>query len=81
MRGKSAGLSFGKSTVGAQGYMEPRPVSGHGPHRYRFYVLALRRRAEVPPALALDRFLERIAGNVIAYGCLVGTYERPDADQ
>jgi Raf kinase inhibitor-like YbhB/YbcL family protein len=32
---------FGKSTAGAQGYMGPRPIPGHGPHRYRFFTYSL----------------------------------------
>jgi phosphatidylethanolamine-binding protein (PEBP) family uncharacterized protein len=69
-------VCFGKGTVGAPGYGGPRPVPGHGPHRYVFYILALNRHAkfQVPPTL--KEFLKDVMGTVIAYGRLVGTYER-----
>src|SRR5258707_243878 len=67
---------FGKSTTGAQGYMGPRPVPGHGPHHYCFYVLALNRPVGVPRAPKLNTFLKNISGRTIGYGCLVGIYER-----
>jgi Raf kinase inhibitor-like YbhB/YbcL family protein len=67
---------FGKSTTGARGYMGPRPVPGHGPHRYCFYVLALDRPAGSLRAPKLKTFLKSISGRTIGYGCLVGIYER-----
>jgi Raf kinase inhibitor-like YbhB/YbcL family protein len=67
---------FGKSTTGAQGYMGPRLVTGHGPHHYCFYVLALNRPVGVLRAPKLNTFLKSISGRTIGYGCLVGIYER-----
>jgi Raf kinase inhibitor-like YbhB/YbcL family protein len=69
-------ILFGKSTAGARGYMGPRPIPGHGPHRYRFYVLALNRPLGTLIAPKLKTFLKRISGRTIGYGCLVGIYER-----
>lgn len=67
---------FGKSTTGAKGYMGPRPVPGHGPHRYCFYVLALDLPVGALRAPNLRTFLKSISGRTIGYGCLVGIYER-----
>jgi Raf kinase inhibitor-like YbhB/YbcL family protein len=67
---------FGKSTLGAQGYMGPRPVPGHGPHRYVFYILALNRYTKFQSPPKLKEFLKDVTGTVVAYGHLVGAYER-----
>lgn len=57
------------------GYSGPRPIPGHGPHRYRFHLLALDR--SVPSEVDSPRQLFRTAaGNVIARGTLTGSYER-----
>ena len=56
-------------------YLGPRPIPGHGSHRYRFLVFALDQ--EVPDDVA-DRgaLLTAMAGHVVARGALAGTYER-----
>ncbi len=69
-------FAFGRSSVGAQGYMGPRPVTGHGPHSYIFHVLALNRRLSFASPPKLAEFLKCIAGAVVGYGRLAGTYER-----
>jgi phosphatidylethanolamine-binding protein (PEBP) family uncharacterized protein len=57
------------------GYSGPRPIAGHGPHRYRFHVLALVRR--VPEdAATVKAVLAAASGQVLARGTLTGTYER-----
>jgi len=73
---EAIGVAFGRSTAGAQGYMGPRPVPGHGPHRYIFQVLALSRCTAFSSAPKLKAFLNAIAGTVIGRGVLMGTYER-----
>jgi Raf kinase inhibitor-like YbhB/YbcL family protein len=70
------GVAFGRSAVGAQGYMGPRPVPGHGTHRYIFQILALSHRTAFSSAPKLKAFLNGIAGTVIGRGMLTGTYER-----
>ena len=56
-------------------YVGPRPIPGHGPHHYRFLVLALDQR--VPDDVAgHGALLSAIAGHVLARGTLTGTYER-----
>ena len=73
---ESIGVAFGRSTAGAQGYKGPRPVPGHGPHRYIFQILALSRRTAFSSAPKLKAFLNGISGTVVGRGMLVGTYER-----
>jgi Raf kinase inhibitor-like YbhB/YbcL family protein len=69
-------MAFGESTTGVQGYMGPRPIPGHGPHRYFFQILALSRRTAFSSAPKLKAFLDGIRGTVIGRGILIGTYER-----
>jgi Raf kinase inhibitor-like YbhB/YbcL family protein len=70
------GMAFGKSTAGAQGYMGPRPIPGHGPHRYIFQILALSRRTAFSSAPKIKVFLDGISRTVIGRGMLVGIYKR-----
>ena len=57
------------------GYSGPRPIPGHGPHQYRFHVLALDR--PVPAdAATVKALLAAASGHVLARGTLTGTYER-----
>jgi Raf kinase inhibitor-like YbhB/YbcL family protein len=73
----AVGVTFGRGTAGAQGYMGPRPVPGHGPHRYIVQILGLNHRTAFSSAPKLKAFLDGISGTVIGRGMLVGTYERP----
>ena len=70
-------VAFGRSTAGGQGYRGPRPVPGHGPHRYIFQILALSRHTAFSSAPKLKAFLDGISGTVLGWGILIGTYERP----
>lgn len=67
---------FGKSTLGTLGYSGPRPLSAHGRHRYAFYILALTGHATFQSHPKLTEFTKKIMGKVVAYGHLVGEYER-----
>lgn len=71
----TAGMHFIPGGLGHRGYAGPRPIPGHGPHHYRFHVLALDEPIAdgVTTAKAL---LKQMAGHVIARGVLTGTYER-----
>lgn len=51
----------------------PQPPSGHGVHRYYFWVYALS--APVDGAPTYEEFLDRHAGDVLAQNRVVGTYE------
>jgi phosphatidylethanolamine-binding protein (PEBP) family uncharacterized protein len=70
------GMRFTRSDLGHHGYAGPRPIPGHGPHRYRFHLFAL----DVPIAESVTKtkaLLKQMAGHVLARGALTGTYERP----
>jgi phosphatidylethanolamine-binding protein (PEBP) family uncharacterized protein len=69
-------MRFIPGSLGHRGYAGPRPIPGHGPHRYRFLVFALDRPIpdDVTTAKAL---LKQAAGHVLVRGTLTGTYERP----
>jgi Raf kinase inhibitor-like YbhB/YbcL family protein len=72
----ATGVRLGQGTFGKPGYQGPRPVPGHGPHRYIFQVIATTPALnfDVPPRL--DAVLAALRGNVLAWGQLVGRYER-----
>jgi phosphatidylethanolamine-binding protein (PEBP) family uncharacterized protein len=56
-------------------YVGPRPIPGHGPHHYRFVLVAVDER--VPDSVADNNaLLSAISGHVVARGALTGTYER-----
>jgi phosphatidylethanolamine-binding protein (PEBP) family uncharacterized protein len=69
------GLRFIPGSLGHRGYAGPRPIPGHGPHRYRFLIFALDEPVaeNVTKAKAL---VKQMAGHVLARGVLTGTYER-----
>jgi hypothetical protein len=72
----TAGMRFIPGGLGHRGYAGPRPIPGHGPHHYRFHVLALDE--PVPDNVATAKaLLRQMAGHVIVRGVLTGTYERP----
>jgi phosphatidylethanolamine-binding protein (PEBP) family uncharacterized protein len=69
------GLHFIPGSLGHRGYAGPRPIPGHGPHRYRFLVFAL----DEPVAQSVTKakaLRKQMAGHVLARGVLTGTYER-----
>jgi phosphatidylethanolamine-binding protein (PEBP) family uncharacterized protein len=69
------GLRFIPGSLGHRGYAGPRPIPGHGPHRYRFLVFAL----DEPVAESVTKakaLVKRMAGHVLARGVLTGTYAR-----
>ena len=70
------GIHFIPGDLGHRGYAGPRPIPGHGPHHYRFHVLAL----DEPIAdrvTTAKSLLRQMTGHVISRGLLTGTYERP----
>jgi Raf kinase inhibitor-like YbhB/YbcL family protein len=69
-------LAFARGMFGKAGYFGPRPVLGHGPHRYVFQIFALGRKLTLPPQPKRDLVLAAMAETILARGVLVGTYER-----
>jgi Raf kinase inhibitor-like YbhB/YbcL family protein len=76
LRPGTPGIRFIRSDLRHLGYAGPRPIPGHGPHRYRFHVVAL----DEPVAdgvVKAKALIAAIRGHVLARGALTGTYERP----
>jgi phosphatidylethanolamine-binding protein (PEBP) family uncharacterized protein len=72
----TAGMRFIPGGLGHRGYAGPRPIPGHGPHHYRFHVLAVDK--PIPDHVSTAKaLLRQMAGHVLARGVLIGTYERP----
>ena len=75
LRPGSAGLRFIRADLGHRGYAGPRPIPGHGPHRYRFHIFAIDE--PIPDTVTTAKpLLAAMAGHVLARGTLTGTYER-----
>jgi len=58
------------------GYGGPCPPRGHGPHRYRFRLLALGRKLDLPAGYARAAFDVAASGSVLGTAAIVATYER-----
>ncbi|MEP7139700.1 MAG: YbhB/YbcL family Raf kinase inhibitor-like protein [Caldimonas sp.] len=73
------GLAVGRNSYLQAAWLPPDPPPGHGVHRYAFQVFAL----EAGPAFDATPGREEVLGAIrdrgLASGCLIGTYERPDA--
>lgn len=72
------GFRYGKNRRGNV-YMPPRPLVGHGPHRYFFTLVALTQPLESSGLSALPTIEEvatAIEGKVFGWGEWVGLYER-----
>jgi Raf kinase inhibitor-like YbhB/YbcL family protein len=77
IRPSQSGMKQGTNDFGQSGYRGPCPPRGHGPHRYRFRILALSvGRLAVPNSPSFTD-VEREAGKyLIAEASLTGIYER-----
>jgi phosphatidylethanolamine-binding protein (PEBP) family uncharacterized protein len=74
---RTAGLVFLPASFWRRGYEGPRPLPGHGPHRYGFYLFALP--AVIVNAIEIKnvrQLIEVISGQIIARGRLIGIQER-----
>ena len=72
-----AGLRFGRNTSRDVGYGGPRPLPGHGPHRFVFQLFALR--AEPPDDLLArgrDALVPFLREHALASGRLDGLFQR-----
>jgi Raf kinase inhibitor-like YbhB/YbcL family protein len=58
------------------GYTGPIPPKGHGTHHYHFELFALDQPLKVDEAPDREALMKAMAGHVVAYGEVVGTYER-----
>jgi Raf kinase inhibitor-like YbhB/YbcL family protein len=74
--GAKSVFHFGRGLFGRVGYLGPRPVRGHGPHRYVFQIFALAEKLQLPGIPDLQAVLSAISGPVLARGRLIGIFER-----
>lgn len=66
----------GKNSMLKEGYTPPAPPAGHGVHHYHFQVFALDTVLDVEAGVGRGRLLELMEDHVLAWGEIVGTYER-----
>jgi len=66
------GIRFIPASRGRTGYFGPRPLPGHGRHRYGFHLYALDH-ALPGPLTGLDDVLAAVAGHILADAFLEGT--------
>jgi phosphatidylethanolamine-binding protein (PEBP) family uncharacterized protein len=72
------GFQYGKNRRGTV-YIPPRPLLGHGPHRYFFTLIALSQpvdAANLSPLPTAEEMAKEIEGKVLGWGEWVGSYER-----
>ncbi len=69
-------IRFGRGLFGRLGYAGPRPVRGHGRHRYIFQIFALSRRLRLDGTPDYAAVTKAMTGAVLARGRLIGGYER-----
>lgn len=74
-------LRQGVNTKKEFGYRGPCPPRGHGVHRYFFKLYALDTKLAFDNAdkeITKEAVLKKMEGHILAYGELMGTYERKD---
>jgi phosphatidylethanolamine-binding protein (PEBP) family uncharacterized protein len=71
MKPGNPAIEFLPATRGRKGYFGPRPLPGHGVHRYGFHLYALDR-ALPQPLTGLDDVIAAASGHVLADGFLEG---------
>jgi hypothetical protein len=69
------GISFVPTGRGPGRYVGPRPLPGHGPHRYRFHLYALERSVDFSRISHAEELPAALNGHVLASGVLTGTRE------
>ena len=76
---EGSGLQVGRNSYLQAAWLPPDPPPGHGVHRYAFQLFALTAGATFDGTPGRDAVLAAIKEHGLASGCLIGTYERPDA--
>ncbi|MEI9949843.1 MAG: YbhB/YbcL family Raf kinase inhibitor-like protein [Pseudomonadota bacterium] len=67
---------IGKNSKSDPGYTPAAPPPGHGLHHYHFQVFALDVPVQLAEGAERDELLDTMTGHVLAWGEIVGTYER-----
>ena len=74
----AGGFKYGQNRRGTV-YIGPRPVLGHGPHRYFFQVVGLGEKlsqSKLSAAATKEELAREIEGKVVGWGSWIGVYER-----
>jgi Raf kinase inhibitor-like YbhB/YbcL family protein len=72
----ASGAVQGRNDMHREGYYGSEPPPGHGVHHYHFQIFAVDQPLELQAPVDRDQLLEALRGQVLAWGELVGTYER-----
>lgn len=72
----NAAIVFHRGSFGRIGYAGPRPVRGHGEHRYVFQLFALARPLPAVDIADVEALARVMAGRVLTSATLTGTYRR-----
>jgi Raf kinase inhibitor-like YbhB/YbcL family protein len=67
------GTRFLPNHRGRARYLGPRPLPGHGTHRYRFHLYALDTEVDFTKVGDIEHLPSALAGHVLAAGTLTGT--------
>jgi Raf kinase inhibitor-like YbhB/YbcL family protein len=67
------GIRFLPNHRGRARYLGPRPLPGHGPHRYRFHLYALDAVVDFAKVAGAEHLPSVLEGHVLASGTLMGT--------
>lgn len=66
----------GKNSMKKSGFTPAAPPPGHGTHHYHFQLFALDHYLDLEPEADRSSVVDAMRGHVVAWGELVGTYER-----
>jgi hypothetical protein len=69
----SPGVRFLPNHRGQAKYVGPRPLPGHGPHRYRLHLYALDTDVDLAAVADIEHLPSALKGHVLASGTLTGT--------
>jgi Raf kinase inhibitor-like YbhB/YbcL family protein len=72
----ASGVAQGKNDMGKDGYYGPEPPPGHGVHHYHFQIFAVDRPISKGARLDREGLVRELQDHVVAWGELVGTYQR-----
>ena len=67
---------IGENSRSEVGFTPAAPPAGHGVHKYHFQVFALDTTIELGEGKDRDDVIELMNGHVLAWGEIIGTYER-----
>jgi Raf kinase inhibitor-like YbhB/YbcL family protein len=79
--GETNGRDVGRASFFREGWLPPDPPTGHGPHNYAFQLFALGACPAPGSTPGRNAIVKAMAGNVLAAGLLVGTYDRGEPIQ